>query len=205
MGTAWPRTATLVAAGVQAMAVLAVVGVGVVSEGLQLDPWRPVALVVLYLVPAVLAALALRARPALLLAAATSSVVLAVVGFSLHSFVFLPVALVYVVAHARGEHRSGRVGLVPVLLSPFLVLAALAVLFVHEDPACSTRHASGDVAVDRTPGDVTTGSQSVAAGSDVVEGGCTSDTVVWWEAAGSVALSVLTVVTLPLGVQPTPT
>jgi hypothetical protein len=74
-------------------------------------------------------------------------------------------------------------------------LAALAVQFLHEDPACYVRHASGEVIVDRNAGDVMTGSQSIAAGSDVVERGCTSDTVVGWEAAGSVALSGLAVVT----------
>lgn len=196
-----PRTATLVAAGVQAAAVVAVVGVGVVPEGLQLDPWRPVATTVLYLVPAVLAVLALRARPSLLLAAAATSVALALAGFSVHSFVFLPVAIVYVVAYSRGEQRPGRARLVPVLLCPLLGVAALAVLFLHEDPACYARQASGDVAIDRSPGDVMTGSLSIAAGSDVVERGCTSDTVVGWEAAGSVALSGLAVVT-GLGLAP---
>lgn len=196
-----PRTATLVAAGVQAAAVVAVVGVGVGPEGLQLDPWRPVAITVLYLVPAVLAVLALRARPSLLLAAAATSVALALAGFSVHSFVFLPVAIVYVVAYSRGEQRRGRTRLVPVLLCPLLGVAALAVLFLHEDPACYARQASGDVAIDRSPGDVMTGSLSIAAGSDVVERGCTSDTVVGWEAAGSVALSGLAVVT-GLGLAP---
>lgn len=166
--------------------------------------WPRTALTALYLVPAVLAVLAVRARPSLLLAAGSTSVVLALAGFSLHSFVFLPVAVVYVVAHSQGEHRTGWTRLVPVLLCPPLVVAALAVLFLHDDPACYTRRASGDVTIDRSPGDVTTGSRggtghavrsSIADGPDVAGRGCTSDTVVGWEAAASVALSGLALAT----------
>lgn len=185
------RTATVVAAGVQAAAVMAIVYVGSVSEGVQLDPWRPVAIAALYLVPVVLALLALRARPSLLLAAATTSVVLATVGFSLHSFVFLPAAVVYVVAYARAERRSARASMAPALLCPTLALGALFFMLVHADSACATRYASGEVTVDRDVGDVTSGSETMPADSDVVATECTSDTVVGWEAAGSVALSGL--------------
>lgn len=189
------RLAAVVAAVVQAATVVTIVGIGAVSDGLHLDPWRPVAVATLYLVPAALAALALRARPSLLLAAAVTSLVLAMVGFSLHSFVFLPVAVVYAVAHSRLEEEgSGKARLAPVLLCPPLALGALALLFLHEDSACYTRHASGEVTVDRDVGDVTSGHEVVPAGSDVVESGCTSDTVVGWEAAGSVALSALALV-----------
>ena len=193
MDGATSRSATLVAAGVQAAGALMIVGVGSMSEGLELDPWRPLAIAALYLMPAVLAVLALRARPSLLLAAATSSVVLAVTGFSVHSFIFLPVAIVYVVAYSRAEPHAGSARLVPVVLCPLLAVAALAVLFLHEDPACYTRHASGTMTIDRSPGDVTSGSESIAADSDVVETGCTGDTVTAGEAAASVALSGLAV------------
>lgn len=186
-----PRSTTLIAAGVQAAGALVIVGVGSMSQGLQLDPWRPLAIAALYLMPAVLAALSLRARPSLLLAAATTSGVLAVAGFSLHSVVFLPVAAVYVLAYTRVGPSHGSAHLVPVVLCPVLAMAAFAMLFVHADPACYTRHASGTVTFDRSPGDVTHGSGSVAAGSDVVESGCTGDTVTAAEATASVALSGL--------------
>lgn len=185
---------TLVAAGVQAASVVAVVLVGSASQPVQLDPWRPVASVVLHLVPPALAVLGVRGRPWLLLPAAATSVVLAVVGFSLLSLVFLPVAIVYLVAHLRVAQRP-KVRIAPVLLCPALVLGALAVQFLHDDPACWTSDGSGEVTVDRSPGDVTTGSQSIGAGADVVEGGCTSDTVVGWEVAGSGALSGLALAT----------
>lgn len=193
-----PRAVTLAAAGVQATAVLTIVWIGSVPDGLGLDPWRPAAIGALYLVPAVLAVLSVRGRQPLLLVAAVTSLVLAVVGFSVHSLVFLPVAVAYLVAHVRGRPRGGRVRVAPLLVCPALALAALAVQFVHEDPACYARHASGDVAVDRSPGDVTTGSGSGTAGSgtagsDIVERGCTSDTVVGWEAASSMGLSGLAV------------
>ena len=211
MDRGWPRTATLVAAGVQAAAAMAIIWIGSVSDGLlRVDPWRPVPLTALYLMPAVLAGLAVRARPSLLLAAGSTSLVLALAGFSLHSFVFLPVAVVYVVAHSQGERRPGWMRLAPVLLCPPLLVAGLSVLFLHDDPACYLRHGSGEVTVDRSPGDVATGSRggtghavrsSIAAGSGVVGRGCTSDTVVGWEAAGSVALSGLALATA-LGLAP---
>lgn len=190
------RQVALVAAGVQAAAVVAVVLAGASSQPVQLDPWRPVASVVLYLVPPVLAVLGVRGRPWLLLPAAATSVVLAVIGFSLHSLVFLPVAAVYVVADRRIGQRPTTVRVAPLLLCPALVLVgALAVQFLHDDPACWTRDGSGEVIVDRNPGDITSGSRSIGADSDVVASGCTSDTVVAWEVAGGVALSGLAIAT----------
>lgn len=71
-------------------------------------------------------------------------------------------------------------------------MAALFALFLQEDPACYMQRASGEVTVDRNPGDVTSG-HTIEAESDVVRQGCTSDTVLWWEAAASFALSAAAV------------
>lgn len=144
-----------------------------------------------YGLPAVLAALSFRRRPRLLLAAGVASLVLAVFPFSLHSFVFGPVGLVYLVVQSRWPtppqdgHRAAAVAVVV----PLLLLLAFIALLWHEDPLCYARHDTGEVTIDRDPGQVMSGSQIIEPGSGIVERGCSSDTVVWWEAASSLALS----------------
>ena len=165
------------------------------SSSAQGDPISAV-----YGLPAVLAVLAVRGRGSLLLAAGTTSLVLAVLPFSLHSFLFGPIGVTYLLVYARWStrqrdgSRSAAVG----VGVPLLLVAAFLVLVVHDDPICYTRHASGEVTIDRDPDQVTSEALTIEAGSDVVERGCFGDTVVWWEAAASLALSASALTTAML-------
>lgn len=184
-------TAVTIGAVVQLGSVLAVLALGFLAGDAVGDRLGAVPLAAVYGLPAVLAALALRRRPALLLAAGIASLVLAVFPFSLHSFVFGPIALVYLVAYARWpktDHAGKRTATVAMVVPLLLVMAFVALIW-HEDPICYTKTASGEVTIDRDPGTVTSGSQTIEADSDIVETGCSSDTVVWWEALSSLALS----------------
>lgn len=179
------------AAGAQVVGVVALVAVGLASNGPAAVDWlHPVPIAAIYLLPAFLALISLRGRNALLLVAAVTALVLAVFPFSLHSFFLGPVGLVYLASYpALGkEGRRSCRWLGASAVCPLLAVAALSALSLHEDPACYTQHASGEVTVDRNPGGPTSG-HVILAGFDVVSRGCTSDTVVWWEAAGSLALS----------------
>lgn len=75
------------------------------------------------------------------------------------------------------------------MIVPLLLLFAFVALLWHEDPICYARHASGEVTIDRDPGSITSGTETIEPRSGIVERGCSSDTVVWWEAATSLALS----------------
>jgi hypothetical protein len=84
---------------------------------------------------------------------------------------------------------------IAVLACPCLLVGALLVLVVADHPACYTQRGSGEVVIDRDPGEVESGAQVEGVDSDVVESGCTSDVVVPWEAAASLALSGAAVMT----------
>lgn len=184
------RAAVATGAAVQLGAIVVVLIMGVVGDGAVGDRLGVVPLAAVYGLPGVLALLALRRRGPLLLAAGVASLVLAVVPFSLHSFVFGPVGLVYLVAYVRwpAPRHSGRSAAAAVAV-PVLLIAAFLSLVWHEDPICYAKDASGEVTIDRNPDDVMSGTQTIEAGSDIVERGCSSDTVVWWEAIMSLALS----------------
>lgn len=201
----WRRTAW-VAAGAQAVAALLIVVVGGISSTWRVDPLRPVALGVLLLVPSIVAVVAtVRAHPPLLLVAAVTSATLALVPLSAHSLVFLGAGVAHVVAASRGWRPGDRLRLLPAIACPLLAVAALGVQVGHADAACYARLTTGEVLVDRSVGDVSSGFEVEPAGSQVAERGCTGDTVVAWEAAASVALSAAAVaVTLPRGNSRTP-
>ncbi len=199
------RTAAATGGVVQLASVAAVLALGVVSNGATGDQLGASPLAAVYGLPAVLGLLALRGRGPLLLPAGIASLVLAVFPFSLHSFVFGPVGLIYLVAYAAWpDHRDpGSRSAIATLVVPALILAAFLVLIVHDDPICYRKHASGEIVVDRDPGPrATSGSQTIEADSDVVERGCSSDTVVWWEAAASLALSAGALATALALVEP---
>jgi len=172
------------------------------ASGPDPDRLRPVPIAVAYAVPAVLALAGLRGRVPLLLAAAIAAGVLAVFPFSVHSFVLAPAAVVYAVAFGRlNTPRHGRGAALAAVACPLLLVAAFLVLLVQDHPACYEELETGEVVVDRDPGDIT--SRSIGPDSDVVVAGCTSDTVVWWEAAASLALSGAGVATGLLSVPKT--
>jgi hypothetical protein len=135
------------------------------------DPLRLVSIAAIYSLPALLAALGLRNRQPLLLAAAIAALVLAVFPFSLHSFVLGPAGIVYAVAYARlATGQRDRRWAIAAMACPCLLVGALLVLTVADHPACYTRSGSGEVA-------------------DDLDTGCTSDIVIPSEAAASLTLS----------------
>lgn len=202
-------TVTVAAIMAQVATVLVLVVFTAMTGGAVGDRAGAIPLGVVYVLPAVLAILAMRGRSPLLLAAGVASLALAVLPVSLHSVVYGPAGVIYLVAHARrsAAGRGDARSVVAAVVVPGLVVAAVLALTVHEDPICYTRDASGRVTIDRDPGDVGSGFHEIDAGSDIVEWGCSSDTVVWWEALLSLALStgaVVLAVGLVRGEQPEP-
>lgn len=197
-GTGIPSTAKVIVglgAALQLGGAVAVLLLRAGSDGAVSDRLGAVPLAVVYGLPGLVALLARRGRGPLLVAAGIASLVLAVFPFSLHSFVFVPIGIGYLAAYMRWPGRTdGSRATAAALTVPVLVMAAFLVLVVHDDPVCYTEDASGEVTIDRDPGPVTSGSQTIGPDSDVVGGGCSSDTVVWWEAAGSLALSALAII-----------
>lgn len=181
----------MVNAAVQLGAVVVVLAMGVVGAEVVGDRLRAVPLAALYGLPPALALLALPSRGSLLPSAGVSSLVLAVFPFSLHSFVFGPVGLVYLAVHARWRTRpqGGRRSAAAAAAVSLLLVVSLLALLWHDDPICYTKDTSGEITIDRDPGPDSSGTRTIDAGSDIVESGCSSDTVVWWEAATSLALS----------------
>ena len=178
--------AVLQLAGVTAVLVLRMV------DGDPGDTWAgAIAMATVYGLPGVLALLGLRRRWPLLLAAGVASLVLAVLPFSLHSFVFVPVGVAYLVAY--GLSRAPRAGTgrtaAAAAVVPTLLVAAFVALVWHEDPLCYERHSDGTVVVHRDAESLPSGTETADPDSDVVERGCTGDSVVWREAATSLALA----------------
>lgn len=185
-----PRIAVAIGAVAQLGGVVAILVLRLLADGAVGDRLGAVPLAAVYGLPAVLAAAAFRRRPALLLPAGIASLVLAVFPFSLHSFLFGPVGFTYLIAYPRWPSpRNGNQAAAVAVVVPLLLVLAFAALVWHDDPICYARTASGDVTIDRDPGPITSGSQTIEADSDVVETGCSSDTVVWWEALTSLTLT----------------
>lgn len=184
------RIAVAISAVVQLGGVVAVLVLRLLADGAVGDQLGALPLAAVYGLPAVLAASAFRRRPSLLLAAGIASLVLAVFPFSLHSFVFAPVGLVYLIAYPRWPSpRNGNQAAAAAVVVPLLLVLAFVALIWHDDPICYSRNTFNDVTIDRDPGPITSGSQTIEADSDVVEAGCSSDTVVWWEALTSLTLT----------------
>ena len=183
--------AAVAAAAVNVAGAVLLVGLRLSAQDSAVDGLGPVALGAIYLAPGVLALFALRGRDPLLLPAALAALALSVFPFSLHSFVLGPIGVVYLVSYMRAPTRGQETSrsMAAALLCPVLLVAAFVALLVHEDPVCYEERQSGEVIVDRDPPPVESGSQTIGPDSDVVERGCTSDTVVWWETAASLALS----------------
>lgn len=204
------RTAAATGAIVQLGAVVAILVLGALSDGSVGDRLGAVPLAALYGLPAVLVLLALRGRGPLLVPAGIASLVLAVFPFSLHSFLFGPIGIIYLLAYGkwpRHEHPGPRSAIAAGLV-PLLLVGAFLALIVHDDPICYSKDASGEVTIEDDVGEVTSGTQTIEPGSDVVERGCSSDRVVWWEATVSVALTVAALVgavlLVPLASRPEP-
>lgn len=190
--------AVWVAAAGGALVELAAVAVylGVMAaSGPDVDGLGAVPIAAVFAAPAVLALAGLRGRAPLLLAATIAAAVLAVFPFSLHSFVLAPVAVVYALAYARlSTSRQRRRAVLAVAGCPVLLLAAFVVLIVQEHPACYEELETGEVVVDRDPGDTLSGGRVIGPDSDVVATGCTSDIIVWWEATASLTLTSAAIV-----------
>lgn len=181
--------AAAVAAVVQLAAVAVYLGVLSASRP-DVDGLRPVPIAAAFAAPAVLALAGLRGRTPLLLAATIAAGVLTVFPVSLHSFLLAPVAVVYALAYARlpaSQHH--RRALVAVVGCPVLLVAAFVVLILQEHPACYEELETGELVIDRDPGDTLSGGRVIGPDSEAVATGCTSDVIVWWEAAASLVLT----------------
>lgn len=190
------RAVAMAAVVVHLAAIAVYLSTGLVASGPITDWLRPIPIAGLYAAPAVLAIAGLRGRVPLLLAAAIAAGLLAIFPFSLHSFVLAPVALVYATAYAplsRSVEPRGTA--VAVVACPILLVAALVVLVIEEHPVCYERLRTGEVTFDRSPGAAASGSAVIGGDSDVVSRGCTSDTVVWWEALASLTLTSAAIAT----------
>jgi hypothetical protein len=190
------RAVTAMAVAAHVAAIVAYLVWSLVTERPIMDPLRPVMTALIYSIPAPLAVLGLRTRQPLLLVAAIAALALAVLPFSLHSFVLGPTGIVYVIAYRRlAAGRHDRRSVIVALACSSLLVGALFVQAVTDHPACYTKLGSNEVAIGRDPGEVASGAGVSGTESDVVESGCTSDVVVPWEAAASLALSGAAVVT----------
>ena len=188
--------AAAVAAALVELAAAAVYLGVMAASAPDVDRLAAVPIAALFAAPAVLALAGLRGRAPLLLAAAIAAAVLAVFPFSLHSFVLGPVAVVYAIAYARrSTSRQRRRAMFAVVGCPVLLMAAFVVLTLQEHPACFEELETGEVVIDRDPGDTLSGSHLIGPDSDVVTTGCTSDITVWWEATASLALTSAAIVT----------
>lgn len=190
-GDHFAPTAVTITATLHLVAVVAVAVVGLVSNDPAGDRLRSPTIAVVYGVPAVLALSSRRRRP-LLLAAGVSALLLAVVPVSVQTFVLGPLAVVYLLSFAR---RTGarsldvRSALVGAIACPGLVLGAFVVPLLHQDPVCYTQRPSGIERREAPPGGISTG--VIPAESDIIQQGCTSDTVAGWEAAAALVLAGL--------------
>ncbi|MDP8928196.1 MAG: hypothetical protein M3O70_06370 [Actinomycetota bacterium] len=211
------KLAAVASAAIQLGALMVLLRLGVLSDHVLSDRLKAVPLVAVYGLPSLLAILALRGRDPLLLAAGVASLALAVFPFSLHSFVFGPVGLIYLLLYAyllisakgRTHRHSVSRSAVAALVVPLLLVSGFFASAVHDDPVCYTKRASGEITINRDPvasGEVTInrdrGGMSGTITGDVVERGCSSDTVVWWEAATSIALSAAALTTALLLIRP---
>lgn len=199
------RTAAATSAAIQLGAVVAVLVLRALSDGGVGDRLGAIPLAAVYGLPAVLAFLALRGRGPLFLPAGIASLTLAVFPFSLHSFVFGPVGLIYLLTYATWPARplDGSRSVAVGVGVPLLLVAAFVALVVHDDPICYREDASGEITIDRSPQQPRSGTLTIEPGSDVVARGCSSDTVVWWEAAVSLAFSASALTAAVLLVRPT--
>lgn len=157
--------------------------------------------------PAVLGWLGVRGRAALALAAAAVDVVLVYVGLlSLVGLVFLPVAVLFVVAFGGLPGRTSPSRTAAAVLIAFsLATLALLALDRHDDPVCWARTRSG-ATVRLDPGPFVHGNRITMSSTDeppgTIESGCSSDEISASEAATSATLVV--VMTLASWVIATP-
>lgn len=197
------RTAVLVAAALHAgVAAAFAFAAPLLREGERpldgLDVLGHTALFAAYAAPALLAVLALRGRPLLLLAAAGLSLLLAFTALSGVSLVLLLPGAVYLGSFLRVGVPPGRGLAALALVAAVLALgvAGFAALFVRTEQVCWRYEVRGDgtTTYERIPAR-DADSLSLSAAGDVVEagGGCKQRATAPWALAslGLVALALL--------------
>lgn len=143
----------------------------------------------------------LAARRKTLLLAAGLTAMSTVLGFSVLALPMIVIGLIWLVAYGRMAVPgpiSRKIATVAVVW--LLATAAFGVLFLHIDPRCADTLSDGTVRmVDVTTQGMDSGwtwnvrssfSGTSSSSSDVVLSVCSSDTVVDWEAATSIGLSL---------------
>lgn len=165
-------------------------------EGLSLDAdWlRGLALVAILMVPAVLAMIGLR-RPAALLVAGIVSLPMPMMSFSFLLFPMLIPAVLYLVAYGRAAKVERPRAPAPVIASSVFVLIVLAFvsLFVNEDPRCYEIIKQRDGTTFERSVPAVNGGSVMSSSGNVIESGCSSDTVTPIEAGLSLSLVALAV------------
>ena len=160
-----------------------------------------------------LALLASRRRPGLLLPAGAIAI-LSVPALSLFGYPMFVIGLIWLWAHHQvaGSAPSGAAA--ALLAAVVLWFGAAVAMFIHLDPACTQTLRDGTVQeVDPAARGYETGwvwsMDSIPSlvgetmEADVVSGACGSDTLVLWEAAASITLSVGSVLASWYLVKPT--
>ena len=151
-----------------------------------------VAFVVVLAAPGLLAILALRDRPSLLVAGGALELVFAfLLLISLVGLAFVVAAVLFFVAagQLRGGSRSWPRAIAAVLVAVLLGSVAFFALFVHEDPVCGARDATTGATVRLEADPFVEGDTfSVTAPPGVSESGCSSDTISMAEALASMAI-----------------
>lgn len=160
----------------------------VISNDPLSDPLSSVTMAAIYGAPAMLALMALHDRRPLLAAAAVTALLLAVVPFSLHSFVLGPLGIIYLATYFTSSVPRTATGrtVSAVLLCPALVMTAFIGSLLHQDPLCYSQSSTGTVTYERPASMPTSGTLDP---DTAVAEGCTSNAVVWWEATAGLAVT----------------
>jgi hypothetical protein len=159
--------------------------------------------------PAVLGWLGVRGRAALVAAAAGVDLVLVYVGLlSLVGLVFLPVAVLFVLAFGRLRGRTSSLRTLAALVVAFALAAlSLLALYRHDDPVCWATTPSG-ARVRLDPGPFVHGNTISMSSADLPPGaresGCSSDEISAAEAATSAVLVVVLVAASWIIARPRP-
>ncbi len=117
----------------------------VISNDPLSDPLSSVTMAAIYGAPAMLALMALHDRRPLLAVAAVTALLLAVVPFSLHSFVLGPLGIIYLATYFTSSVPRTATGrtVSAVLLCPALVMTAFIGSLLHQDPLCYSQSSTG--------------------------------------------------------------
>jgi hypothetical protein len=187
-----PGRMVSVAAVVHVVGALLLAGFMLVADEVP-DALGAIVVPAIYASPVLLVFLRHRDRPPLLVIAAASTALLAVVALSAPTIVLLGVALGYTAAYARTRGPWSTRVTAALVVGPGLAAAALLLATsLSTDPVCVVTTADG--VSQRVPGAAQLDDLGGPAGPEVASRACSGDTTVAAEAAAGVGLAVAGVV-----------